>query len=127
MTASILLTGGAAAGACLLLFIFRSWGRRILEVCGMVLIRFVQNAQSSHCIKLANWTGRLTHFKTVVSVLLTRFNSGVLHSGKQISGPRWEYPNGTVIERFANGRVNSEKWQKYGPVYRVWSGGHPEM
>lgn len=59
--------------------------------------------------------------------ILETFNSGVLRNGKQISGPRWQYPNGTVFERFVNGRVNSEKWRKYGPVYRIWSGTHPEM
>ncbi|KXX75965.1 Cholesterol 24-hydroxylase [Madurella mycetomatis] len=65
--------------------------------------------------------------ETVTSWVLETFNSGVLRSGKQISGPRWQYPNGTVFERFVNGRANSEKWRKYGPVYRIWSGTHPEI
>ncbi|KAF1973005.1 putative cytochrome P450 monooxygenase GliC-like protein [Bimuria novae-zelandiae CBS 107.79] len=38
------------------------------------------------------------------------------------------FVNGSlIIERFTNGRVNSEKWQEYGSVYRLWSGPHPEI
>ncbi|KAI0172764.1 cytochrome P450 monooxygenase GliC2 [Hypoxylon sp. FL1284] len=66
-------------------------------------------------------------FETAISWALATFNPGVSPKGKQISGPKWELPNGTVIERFVNGRANSEKWRKYGPVYRVWSGPHPEI
>ncbi|KAF3766641.1 cytochrome P450 monooxygenase GliC2 [Cryphonectria parasitica EP155] len=65
--------------------------------------------------------------EAVISWLLSTFNTGTLSKGKQISGPKWQYPNGTVIERFINGRANSEKWRKYGPVYRVWNGTHPEI
>ncbi|CRL17417.1 Cytochrome P450 [Penicillium camemberti] len=65
--------------------------------------------------------------ETTVSLYLETFNSGVSSQGKPISGPKWEFPNGTVIERFLNGRVNSEKWRQYGPVYRIWSGPHPEI
>ncbi|KAA8619666.1 Cytochrome P450 [Pyrenophora tritici-repentis] len=67
-------------------------------------------------------------FETFVSLLLPRINSGVLRAGKQISGPKWQYPNGSVVDRFLNGREVSEKWQnQYGPVYLVWSGPHPEI
>nr|BAZ95825.1 P450 cpaC [Curvularia pallescens] len=76
----------------------------------------------------------LLHFRgkqileTVLSLVLPRVNSGVYRAGKQISGPKWQYPNGSVIERFINGGEVSEQWQKkYGPVYRVWSGTHPEI
>ena len=65
--------------------------------------------------------------QTVTSRVLEILNPGVLGQSKQISGPKWQFPNGTVIERFVNGRVNSKRWQKYGAVYRIWSGPHPEM
>ena len=63
----------------------------------------------------------------MITWLLKNFNPGISRRGKQISGPKWQFPNGTVFERFVNGRANSEKWQRYGPVYRIWSGPHPEM
>ncbi|KAH7064491.1 cytochrome P450 monooxygenase GliC2 [Paraphoma chrysanthemicola] len=65
--------------------------------------------------------------KTITTIFLETFNPGVLRQSKPISGPKWKYPNGLIIDRFTNGRVNSEKWQKYGPVYRLWSGPHPEI
>ncbi|KAI8942364.1 hypothetical protein NX059_000439 [Plenodomus lindquistii] len=66
--------------------------------------------------------------ETILSLALPRVNSGVLRAGKQISGPKWQYPNGSVVERFLKGREVSGQWpKKYGPVYRVWSGPHPEI
>ncbi|RYP16123.1 hypothetical protein DL765_005324 [Monosporascus sp. GIB2] len=69
----------------------------------------------------------LSILEKVTSRALESFRPGILTEGKQISGPQWKFPNGTVIERFVNGRAMSEEWRKYGPVYRVWSGLHPEI
>ncbi|ORY18406.1 cytochrome P450 monooxygenase GliC2 [Clohesyomyces aquaticus] len=55
----------------------------------------------------------------------------ILHWGiailERIAGPKWRIPNGSIIERFTNGRASSENWQQYGSVYRLWSGPHPEI
>ncbi|KAK4200401.1 cytochrome P450 [Triangularia verruculosa] len=60
---------------------------------------------------------------TIVSIL----NPGVLSRGKPISGPRWTVPNGQVIDKLLNGMAKSAEWKKYGPVYRIWAGHHPEI
>ncbi|KAJ8122072.1 hypothetical protein ONZ43_g1644 [Nemania bipapillata] len=65
--------------------------------------------------------------ETVTLPIIRTLNSGVLRSGEQVSGPKWRFPNGNVVERFTNGRAKSEEWRKYGPVYRVWSGFNPEI
>ncbi|CEJ81071.1 hypothetical protein VHEMI01221 [[Torrubiella] hemipterigena] len=93
----------------------------------MVLLYFAAVALPAAVLYLVFRFSGLWLFEAVTTVILRVLNPGVLSSGKQVSGPRWQYPNGTVIERFLNGRENSEKWQKYGPVYRVWSGPHPEI
>ncbi|KAI1824155.1 cytochrome P450 monooxygenase GliC2 [Xylaria intraflava] len=65
--------------------------------------------------------------ETVVLQIIQALNPGILREGKQISGPKWRFPNGNVVERFTDGRANSELWQRYGPVYRLWSGFNPEI
>ena len=54
-------------------------------------------------------------------------NTGILPEGKPISGPKWKIPNGQLIDKLLNGAAVSKEWQKYGPVYRIWAGPHPEM
>nr|ARP51717.1 cytochrome P450 [Phyllosticta cirsii] len=62
-----------------------------------------------------------------LGVLLSTFNPGILRNSQPVSGPKWKFPNGLIIERFINGRLSSEKWREYGPVYRLWSGLRPEI
>lgn len=66
-------------------------------------------------------------FETITSWVLETFNSGILPNGKTVTGPKWQFPNGSLIQRFIDGRGASEEWQKYGTVYRIWNGPHPEM
>ncbi|KAK3988694.1 cholesterol 24-hydroxylase [Cladorrhinum sp. PSN332] len=65
--------------------------------------------------------------ETITSWYLKTFSSGALPTGKPVSGPKWQFPNGSLIERFIDGRGASEKWQKYGKVYQIWNGPYPEV
>ncbi|KAK3373150.1 cytochrome P450 monooxygenase GliC2 [Lasiosphaeria ovina] len=65
--------------------------------------------------------------QTTTSWLLSTFNPGVLPGGKPVSGPKWQFPNGAILQRFIDGRASSESWRKYGAVYRIWSGPYPEI
>ncbi|KAF2121668.1 cytochrome P450 monooxygenase GliC2 [Lophiotrema nucula] len=65
--------------------------------------------------------------ETATSWFLGAFNPGVLPRSKPVSGPKWRFPNGLVIQRFTDGRASSAKWREYGSVYRLWSGPHPEI
>ncbi|GKT97224.1 cytochrome P450 [Colletotrichum tofieldiae] len=69
-------------------------------------------------------TGMLV-FEAVVQSILSTFKSGVLSKGRNISGPAWQFPNGQIIDKFANGRAKSDEWRKkYGAVSRVWGAFH---
>ncbi|KAI0111118.1 cytochrome P450 monooxygenase GliC2 [Nemania sp. FL0031] len=65
--------------------------------------------------------------EAVTLPIVRALNPGILQGSAPVSGPKWRFPNGNVVERFTNGRAKSEEWQKYGPVYRVWSGFNPEI
>ncbi|KAI1194822.1 cytochrome P450 monooxygenase GliC2 [Nemania serpens] len=65
--------------------------------------------------------------ETTTSWVLATYTPGVLSQGKQVSGPKWKFPNGSLLQRFLDGRTCSERWQSYGPVYRIWSGLRPEI
>ncbi|EFY94492.2 Cytochrome P450 CYP5334A1 [Metarhizium robertsii ARSEF 23] len=65
---------------------------------------------------------------TVVHNVLSKLYSGTLSQGKQISGPKWQFPNGQIFDKFVNGRAKSDEWiKKFGNVYRVWGGCSPEI
>ncbi|KAI0469850.1 cytochrome P450 monooxygenase GliC2 [Xylariaceae sp. FL0804] len=93
----------------------------------MALFTWIMLALASASLFLILRAYGLWLLETTVSRALETFNTGVSRGSKPISGPKWQYPNGNVLERFINGRPNSEKWQKYGPVYRIWAGPHPEI
>ncbi|KAF4633879.1 hypothetical protein G7Y89_g4249 [Cudoniella acicularis] len=47
--------------------------------------------------------------------------------GHGIRGPSRKWPNGQMAEKFLFGRDLSAQWQRYGSVYRLWSGLFPEI
>lgn len=66
--------------------------------------------------------------ETVVQNVLSAVRPGTLPGGRRVSGPKWQFPNGHIIDKFVSGRAKSDEWrQKYGNVYRVWGGIAPEI
>ncbi|KAL2751984.1 hypothetical protein ACRALDRAFT_1058816 [Sodiomyces alcalophilus JCM 7366] len=64
----------------------------------------------------------------ILLYILIRRTGMFIFEGRKVSGPAWQFPNGQIIDKFANGRAKSDEWRKkYGAVYRVWGGLSPEI
>ncbi|KAB8228304.1 cytochrome P450 [Aspergillus alliaceus] len=48
----------------------------------------------------------LPAWKTVVQNILSAVRPGTLPGGRRISGPKWQFPNGHIIDKFVSGRAN---------------------
>jgi hypothetical protein len=68
-------------------------------------------------------------YLTKQSYLLFRFPIRRLHTGDEIPSCPYQWPDGQGdVGKFLQGIENSEAWsEKYGCVYRIWSGMSPEM
>lgn len=63
----------------------------------------------------------------VIDAFLKLINPVRHDAGKPLLGPRWQWPDGQIIDKFLRGKQRSSEWQKYGSVYRIWSASIPEI
>ncbi|PSR77225.1 cytochrome P450 [Coniella lustricola] len=73
-------------------------------------------------------SGMIYLTETFIHYILVVLNPGTVTGGRPVSGPRWRIPNGHIIDKFMHGTTRSIEWsKKYGSVYRIWAGEHPEI
>lgn len=63
----------------------------------------------------------------IVQIILDLLHPAKDVHGHQLPGPDWKWVDGQTLDKFLDGRAMAEKWQQYGPIYRIWSGSKPEM
>ncbi|EFQ96923.1 cytochrome P450 monooxygenase GliC2 [Nannizzia gypsea CBS 118893] len=70
---------------------------------------------------------------TVADVLCNAFLTSIHRiydeSGKRVmTGPRYQFPNGQMVDKFLNAKNKSWEWEeKYGKTYRIWAANIPEV
>jgi hypothetical protein len=63
----------------------------------------------------------------VGQVVLTQVYTIRGTKGKLIQGPRWQWPNGQIVDKFLSAKQCSFQWQQFGDVYLIWAFTIPEM
>ncbi|RYP42067.1 hypothetical protein DL767_000579 [Monosporascus sp. MG133] len=60
----------------------------------------------------------LQGFPTVMQNVLSTFKSGTLSQGRRISGPKWQFPNGQILDKFVNGRfLEGNEWKQKRQIF----------